>query len=184
MDQRAPVAASEQAGRIERQRHFIRAMSKSIEGQALDSSERTLLEEIFAALMRGEDVSNLTGIKRPHTRRSSDPIHIALHYLCLTRLKGTRPDVAWDTVGEAWGLDRRYVQRLVVQNRERALAVLPRFADDPDRLFRICERNARASNPSRDRSAIRTPVSGPGNTLIGMLTRLPQSAVVTRDPAA
>ena len=184
MAQQAPFADSEQGGRIEKQRHFIRAMSKSIEGQALDSSERTLLEEIFAALMRGEDVSNLTGIKRPHTRRSSDAIHIALHYLCLTRLEGTRPDVAWDTVGEAWGLDRRRVQRLVVQNRERALAALPRFANAPERLLRICERNARASNPSRERPAIRTPVPGPGNTLIGMLTQLLQKAAVTGDTAA
>jgi hypothetical protein len=177
----ATTPGPQEAAHIERQRHFIRAMSKSIEGQVLEPSERTLLEQVFAALMRGEDVSNLTGIRRPRARRSTDPIHIALHYLCLTRLLGRRPDVAWDTVGAAWGLQRRHVQRLVAQNREPALAALPRFADAPDRLLGICERHARGSRPAQDRPAITTTAQDSGNTLIRMLTQLLHRAAIKED---
>ena len=96
MTPQAPVSETPEASRLEKQRHFIRAMSKSIDGQSLEQAERTLLERIFAALMRGDDVSDMTGIKRPHARRSTDLIHIALHYLCLTRMMDTRPETAWE----------------------------------------------------------------------------------------
>jgi len=178
-----PGSETPEASRIERQRHFIRAMSKSIEGQALESSERTLLERIFAALMRGDDVSNLTGIKRPHARRSADLTHIALHYLCLTRLMGTRPEAAWGIVGETWGLNRRDVRRLIVQNRGPALAALPRFADAPDRLLSICEQRARNARAACDRSASTARAQGSGDTLIRMLTRLLQSSAVEEGTA-
>lgn len=183
MTPQLPVADTLEAARIEQQRQFVRAMSKSIEGQTLEQSERTLLERIFAALVRGDDVSNLTGIRRPHTRRSTDPIHIALHYLCLTRMMRTRPVMAWDIVGEAWRLNRRDVQRLIVQNRGPALAALPRFADDPDRLLRICEQHARAARAAHDRSAITVPAQSSGDRLIRMLTQLLQNAAVKEGTA-
>jgi hypothetical protein len=184
MTPQLPVTDTLEAGRIERQRQFVRAMSKSIEGQTLEQSERTLLERIFAALVRGDDVSNLTGIKRPHTRRTMDPIHIALHYLCLTRMMGTRPVMAWDIVGEAWRLNRRDVQRLIVQNRVPALAALPRFADDPDRLLRICEQHAHAAGAAHDRSATSLPAQSSGDRLIRMLTQLLQNAAAKEGTAA
>lgn len=184
MTPQLPVADPPEAVRIEKQRHFIRAMSKSIEGQALEESERTLLEKIFAALMRGDDVSSLTGIKRPHTRRSTDPIYIALHYLCLTRMMGMPPDMAWDIVGEAWRLNRRDVQRLIVQNRGPALAALPRFAGAPGRLLSICEQHARGARATHDhRLAVMAPTRGSGDTLIRMLTRLLQGAPVKEGTA-
>ena len=179
MSPQLPLSNSPEAARIEKQRHFIRAMSKSIEGQPLEQSERTLLERVFAVLMRGEDVSSLTGIRRPHTRRSTDPIHVSLHYLCLTRMMGTPPDMAWDIVGEAWKLNRRDVQRLIVENRGPALAILPRFTDAPDRLLSICERHARGAPAAHDRTVITAPTQNSGDNLIRMLTRLLQGAAAT-----
>jgi hypothetical protein len=175
----APVSDIPEAAGIEKQRHFIRAMSKSIEGQSLDQSERTLLETIFAALVRGDDVSTLTGMKRTHTRRSTDPVYIALHYLCLTRLMGARPEMAWDSVGEAWRLNRRDVQRLIAQNRGPALATLPRFIDAPDRLLRICEQQARGARAAHDRPAISAPTQSSGDRLIRMLTQLLHGSAAT-----
>jgi hypothetical protein len=183
MDEQAPPPASGEATRIDRQRQFIRAMSKSIEGRPLEPSERSLLETIFAALMRGEDVSDLTGIRRPRTQRSTDPIHVALHYLCLTRLMDMRPELAWDMVGEAWGLNRREVQRLIVANRKPALAALPRFAGTPGRLLRICERHARGARPACDRSAVPAPTQSSDDALVRMLAQLMQPAAA-REGAA
>ncbi len=54
-----------------------------------------LLEAILAALLRGEDVSDLIGIRRSHARRPSDPIRIAIHYLCLTKLMHVKAEEAW-----------------------------------------------------------------------------------------
>lgn len=175
----APVSDIPEAARIEKQRHFVRAMCKSIEGQSLEQSERTLLETIFAALVRGDDVSNLTGMKQTHSRRSTDPVHIALHYLCLTRLMGARPEMAWNIVGEAWRLNRRDVQRLIAQNRGPALATLPRFVDAPDRLLRICEQQARGARAAHSRPAITAPAHSSGDSLIRMLTQLLQGAAAT-----
>lgn len=174
MDPQAPILDSGETAHIDKQRHFIRAMSKSIEGRPLEQSERTLLEMIFAALMRGADVSDLTGIRRPRAQRSTDPIHVALHYLCLTRLMGMRPEMAWDTVGDAWRLNRREVQRLVVENHKPALAALPRFAGVPGRLLGICERHARGAREVCDRSTPSAPPQNSGDALIRMLSQLVQ----------
>ena len=178
MDPAAPLPGSGETAQIDKQRHFIRAMSKSIEGRPLEPSERTLLEMIFAALMRGEDVSDLTGIRRPRTQRSTDPVHVTLHYLCLTRLMDMRPEMAWDMVGEAWGLNRREVQRLIVANRKPALAALPRFAGAPGRLLRICERHARGARPACDRSAVPGSAQDADDALVRMLAQLMQPAAV------
>jgi hypothetical protein len=162
--------SNQEAPRVERQRQFVRAMSKSINGQPLTQSERELLDALFETLLRGEDVSDLTGVKRPHTRRSTDPVHIALHYLCLTQLMGTPAEAAWDIVGDAWGLKRRDVQWLIARNREPALATLWQYAAAPDRLLRLCERHARGARPERDRSEF--AAQSPGDGLVPMLARL------------
>ena len=162
--------SSQEALRVEKQRQFVRAMSKSINGQPLTQSERELLDALFETLLRGEDVSDLTGVKRPHTRRSTDPVHIALHYLCLTQLMGTPAEAAWDIVGEAWGLKRRDVQWLIARNREPALATLWQYAAAPDRLLSLCERHARGARPERDRSEFTAQRQGDG--LVPMLSRL------------
>ena len=164
--------SNQEAPRVERQRQFVRAMSKSINGQPLTQSERELLDALFETLLRGEDVSDLTGVKRPHTRRSTDPVHIALHYLCLTQLMGTPAEAAWDIVGDAWGLKRRDVQWLIARNREPALATLWQYAAAPDRLLRICERHARGARPERDRSELTAPAQRQGDGLVPMLARL------------
>ena len=162
--------SNQEALRVEKQRQFVRAMSKSIHGQPLAQSERELLDALFETLLRGEDVSDLTGVKRPHTRRSTDPVHIALHYLCLTQLMGTPAEAAWDIVGEAWGLKRRDVQWLIARNREPALATLWQYAAAPDRLLSLCERHARGARPERDRSEFTAQRQGDG--LVPMLSRL------------
>ena len=162
--------SNQEAPRVERQRQFVRAMSKSVNGQPLTQSERELLDTLFEALLRGEDVSDLTGVKRPHTRRSTDPVHIALHYLCLTQLMGTPAEAAWDIVGDAWGLKRRDVQWLIARNREPALATLWQYAAAPDRLLHLCERHARGARPERDRSEL--AAQRPGDGLVPMLARL------------
>jgi hypothetical protein len=162
--------SSQEALRVEKQRQFVRAMSKSIHGQPLAQSERELLDALFETLLRGEDVSDLTGVKRPHTRRSTDPVHIALHYLCLTQLMGTPAEAAWDIVGDAWGLKRRDVQWLIARNREPALATLWQYAAAPDRLLRLCERHARGARPERDRPELTAQRQGDG--LVPMLARL------------
>lgn len=162
--------SNQEALRVEKQRQFVRAMSKSIHGQPLTQSERELLDALFETLLRGEDVSDLTGVKRPHTRRSTDPVHIALHYLCLTQLMGTPAEAAWDIVGDAWGLKRRDVQWLIARNREPALATLWQHAATPDRLLRLCERHARGARPERDRSEFTAQRQGDG--LVPMLARL------------
>ena len=181
MDPTAPISGPDEVARIDRQRRFIRAMSKSIEGQPLEPSERTLLEKIFAALIRGADVSDLTGIRRPRAQRSSDPIHVALHYLCLTRLMDTQPEAAWDMIGAAWGLNRREVQRLIVENRKPALAALPRFAADPARLLSICERHARGARPTFEPSPPAASAPASGDALLRMLARLTQHAAVDQE---
>lgn len=136
---------------IERRRQFIRAMSDSIEGRPVAEPERALLNTVFEALLRGEDVSDLIGIKRPHTRRSNDPIHIALHYLCLTKLKREKAEVAWRKVGDAWGLKVREVQRVIADHRAPALTALPQFAHAPETLLRLCERHAGGARLGRER---------------------------------
>jgi hypothetical protein len=183
MDPATPLNGSGATAPLDKQRHFIRAMSKSIEGRPLEPSERTLLEMIFAALMRGDDVSDLTGIRRPRTQRSSDPVHVALHYLCLTRLMDMRAELAWDMVGDAWGLNRREVQRLIVEHRQPALAALPRFAGAPGRLLRICERHARGARPACDRSAVPASTDGSDDALVRMLFELVQPATASEGAA-
>jgi hypothetical protein len=143
--------------RVEKQRNFMRAMSKSIEGRPVTQSERTLLSAIFEALLRGEDVSDLIGIEVPHTRRSADPIHIALHYLCLTQLMHEKAEVAWRTVGDAWGLKKRDVQWVIADHRAPAVALLRQFAAAPDTLLRLCERHARGARPERRRAVFEPP---------------------------
>lgn len=183
MDAQAPIPASGEATGIEKQRHFIRAMSKSIEGRPLEPSERTLLETIFAALVRGEDVSDLTGIRRPRAQRSTDPVHVTLHYLCLTRLMDMRPELAWDMVGDAWGLNRREVQRVVAESRKPALAALPRFAGNPGRLLSICQRHARGARPACDRSEIVASAQADDDALVPMLAQLIQRAAASQEAA-
>jgi hypothetical protein len=149
---------------VERQRHFIRAMCKSFDGRSITQSERTLLDSILEALLRGEDVSDLIGIRVAHARRPSDPIRIALHYLCLTKLMHGRAVVAWRIVGNAWGLKRSEVQWIIADNRARALAILPHFAADPDRLLRLCERHAGGVRSERRRSGVEPPLEGVSHT--------------------
>lgn len=138
--------------RVERQRHFIRAMSKSIDGRPVTQSDCALLDEIFAALLRGKDVSDLIGVKPPHTRRSADPIYIALHYLCLTKLMNEKAVVAWRIVGDAWGLKQRVTRWVIADNWVPALAIMKRSAAAPDTLLRLCEQYARGGRPDRRRS--------------------------------
>jgi hypothetical protein len=134
---------------VEKQRHFIRAMCKSADAQYVTESERELLEAVMAALLRGDDVSDLIGIRRSHARRPSDPLRIAIHYLCLTKLLHVKPVVAWRRVGEAWGLKKRQVQWIVADNWVPALARLGQFPVTPESLLRICERHARGVRPRR-----------------------------------
>lgn len=144
--------------RVERQRRFIRAMSKALEGQPLAPSDRTLLNAIFEALLRGDDVSGLTGTRTSHHRRAGDRIHVALHYLCLTRLMKEQAEVAWQTVSDAWGWRRSDVRKIVADNRAPALAMLREFEAAPDTLLQRCERHAWAARPRR-----RRPVPVPGS---------------------
>ena len=141
----------QQANGVERQRHFIGAMCKSIDGRGITRDEGALLDDILVALLRGEDVSSLIGIKPAHTRRSADPVHVALHYLCLTKLMRRSPVEAWQVVGGAWGLKKHAVQWLIADNRAPALAILQRFSSAPDTLLRICEQHARGDQPDRRR---------------------------------
>lgn len=171
---------SHDAVSIERQRHFVRAMSKSIDGQPLSESERTLLDELFEALLRGEDVSALTGVRRPHTRRSTDRVYVALHYLCLTRLMGTPPEAAWQAVADAWGVTKRDARWLIAQSREPALSALGRFSGAPERLLRACEQRARGMRPGAGRAEASLPTDEQADdALIRMLSRLCEP-----DPAA
>jgi hypothetical protein len=146
---------------VDKQRHFIRAMCKSADAEAVTQSESDLLEAILAALLRGDDVSDLIGIRRAHARRPSDPIRIAIHYLCLTKLMQVKPVVAWRTVGDAWGLKKRQVQWVIADNGVRALAVLRQLAVSPETLLRNCERHARGVRADRRRSGSKpSPQSG------------------------
>jgi hypothetical protein len=156
--------------RVDRQRRFIRAMSKAIEGQPVTQSERALLNAIFEALLRGDDVSGLTGTRSPHIRRSSDRIDIALHYLCLTRLLNEKAAAAWQTVGEAWELRKCDVQKIVADHRMPAVAMLRQFAAAPDKLLRRCERHAWAARHGRRRSV---PVPGSVTREVPRQIRLP-----------
>ena len=165
-------AQNDDTHRVEQQRHFVRAMSKSIDGQPLTPTERTLLDSLFEALLRGEDVSGLTGVRRPHTRRSSDRVYVALHYLCLTRLMGTPADAAWSAVADAWGLSRRDARWLIAQSAQPALAALPSHSADPERLLHLCEQRARGARPESGRMEFPAPGSRSGDTLIRMLSRL------------
>ena len=165
-------ADTDDALRVEKQRHFVRAMSKSIEGQPLTPTERTLLDALFEALLRGEDVSELTGVKRPHTRRSSDHVYVALHYLCLTRLMGTPAEAAWSAVADAWRLNKREAQRLIAQSREPAMAALQGFSAAPDRLLRVCEQRARGARPEGRQFDEAATEHKSGDPLIFMLARL------------
>ena len=54
-----------EAIRVEKQRHFVGAMSKAIDGRPVTQSDCALLETIFEALLRGKDVSSLIGVGRP-----------------------------------------------------------------------------------------------------------------------
>lgn len=142
---------------VEKQRHFIRAMCKSADAESVTPSESILLDELMAALLHGKDVSDLIGVKPAHARRPSDPIRIAIHYLCLTRLKHEGPDAAWRKVGDAWGLKKREVQWIIAGNWAPASAMLPRFTVTPDTLLRLCERHARGVRPERRRSMFKLP---------------------------
>jgi hypothetical protein len=145
--------------RIDKQRRFIRAMTKAIEGQAMTQTERDLLDAILVALLRGDDVADLTGTCPPYNRRSDDRIHVALHYLCLTHLLKVKAEVAWKTVGDTWGLRRCDVQKIVADNRA-ALAMLTQFASTPDQLLRLCEQRAWVARPGRRRTVIGSPTMG------------------------
>lgn len=138
---------------VDKQRHFIRAMCKSADAETATEDERALLEAILAALLRGQDVSDLIGTRRSHARRPSDPIRIAIHYLCLTKLMQVKPVVAWRTVGDAWGLKKREVQKIIADNGATALAMLPKFAVTPEALLTNCERHARGIRRDRRQSA-------------------------------
>jgi hypothetical protein len=134
---------------VDKQRHFIRAMCKSADAASATEDERLLLEAILAALLRGDDVSDLIGTRRSHARRPSDPIRIAIHYWCLTKLMRVQPVVAWRTVGDAWGLKKREVQKMIADNGATALAMLPKFHVTPEALLRNCERHARGIRRDR-----------------------------------
>jgi hypothetical protein len=145
---------------VDKQRHFIRAMCKSADAEAVTQSESDLLEAILAALLRGDDVADLIGIRRAHARRPSDPIRIAIHYLCLTKLMHVKPVVAWRTVGDAWGLKKRQVQWVIADNGVRARAMLRQFAVSPETLLRNCERHARGVRADRRRSGSKPSAQG------------------------
>ena len=137
---------------VDKQRHFVRAMCKAADAESATQDERLLLEAILAALLRGDDVSDLIGTRRSHARRPSDPIRIAIHYLCLTKLMHAKAPVAWRTVGDAWGLKKLEVQKIIADNGVTALAMLPRFAVTPETLLRNCERHARGIRRDRRQS--------------------------------
>jgi hypothetical protein len=141
-----PTSDIQETKRVERQRHFIRAMSKSLEGRFVTEGERKLLDSVFDALLRGEDVSGLIGMKPPHARRSSDPVYISLHYLCLTKLMHKTPEEAWRIVGDAWGMKLRQVRWVIADNHAAASEQLRRFGADPEGLLRVCERHANGKN--------------------------------------
>ena len=86
-------------------------------------------------------------------------MHVALHYLCLTKLKREPAAEAWSRVADAWRLKRSDVQRIIAANRIPALVRLRNFpADtDPDRLLQLCERQARAASPEHRRVATDQP---------------------------
>jgi hypothetical protein len=165
-------ADTDDALRVEKQRHFVRAMSKSIEGQPLTPTERSLLDALFEALLRGEDVSELTGVRRAHTRRSSDHVYVALHYLCLTRLMGTPSEAAWSAVADAWRLSKRDAQRLIAQSREPAMSALNGYSASPERLLRVCEQRARGARPEGRQLDDDATEHKSGDPLIFMLARL------------
>ena len=169
-------SSTHDAFNVDKQRHFVRAMSKSIDGQPLTPDERTLLDELFEALLRGEDVSGLTGVRRPHTRRSTDRVYVSLHYLCLTRLMGTPPETAWRAVADAWGVTRRDAQWLIAQSREPALCALERFSGAPERLLHACEQRARGLRPgvARAQASLHADERA-DDALIRMLSRLCES---------
>jgi hypothetical protein len=137
---------------VDKQRHFIRAMCKSADAESATQDERELLEAVLAALLHGKDVSDLIGTRRSHARRPSDPIRIAIHYLCLTRLMHVKAVVAWRTVGDAWGLKKREVQKIIADNGATALALLPKFSVTPETLLQNCERHARGIRRDRRQS--------------------------------
>lgn len=97
------------------------------------------------------------GNKPPALGLSRDPTHVALHYLCLTRLKHEKPAVAWRIVGDAWGLNKHAVQWLIAENSEPAQAILRKLSGDPDRLLRLCEHHAREARPDLSRPATGLP---------------------------
>jgi len=154
-----------EAIRVEKQRHFVRAMSKSIDGRPVTQSDCALLETIFEALLRGKDVSDLIGVKPPHTRRSADPIYIALHYLCLTKLMHEKAVAAWRIVGDAWGLKQRVVRWVIADNWAPALEMMRQSAASPDTLLRLCEQRARGGRPEHRQIGFRPPAHRPGDTL-------------------
>jgi hypothetical protein len=149
--------------RIEKQRRFIRAMSKPIDGRPLTQFERTLLDVIFQSLLRGEDVTDLIGTKPSSARRSEDRVFVAVHYLCLTKLMHETAAVAWGVVGDAWGLRKHELQQLIADHRVPALAMLPQFAAAPDTLLRLCERRARGVRHDRRRSGSERPMPSVGD---------------------
>ena len=142
--------------RVEKQRRFIRAMSKSIDGQPVTQSDAALLDALCEALLHGKDVSDLIGVNPPHTRRSADRVYVALHYLCLTKLLHEPAAVAWHKVGEAWGLKQRVVRWIIADNWVPASAMMRQTDADPAALLQVCERHARGDRPGR-RSAGREP---------------------------
>ena len=82
-----------------------------------------------------------------------------------------KPVVAWRTVGEAWGLKKREVQRIIADNGVTALALLPKFSVTPDTLLRNCERHARGIRPDR-RRAYRTGCAWRERTTIPQVIRV------------
>lgn len=136
-----------EAIRVEKQRHFVGAMSKAIDGRPVTQSDCALLETIFEALLRGKDVSNLIGVRPPHVRRSDDPIYIALHYLCLTKLMHEKAVAAWRIVGDAWGLKQRVVRWVIAENWVPALEMVRQSGASPDTLLSLCEQRARGGRP-------------------------------------
>jgi hypothetical protein len=114
------------------------------------------------------------GSKPPDSSLSRDPTHVALHYLCLTRLKHEKPAVAWWFVGEAWGLKKHAVKWLIACNSMLARTMLQRLSGDPDQLLGLCEQYAREGWPDRGQSdrttgdapsrpARRNVISGPAS---------------------
>lgn len=158
--------------RVEKQRHFVRAMSKSIDGQPLTPDERTLLDALFEKLLRGDDVSDLTGVRQPRTRRSSDRVYVALHYLCLTRVMGTPAEAAWSAVADEWGISRRAARWIIAQSHGPAMSALQKSSADPDRLLRLCKQRARGARPEGQHTEASMSGHAQEGTLIRMLARL------------